>query len=66
MSNIVFARRRFLATAALALSLGTMAKAGELTRALMPEQRQQLVFERRRAAAQTELNNAPPLPSTSL
>src|SRR5262245_20575301 len=63
MSNIVFSRRHFLATAALALPLGTMAKAGELTRALTPQQRQQLVFERRRAAAQTELNNAPPLPA---
>src|SRR5215831_213617 len=65
MSNIVFSRRHFLATAALALPLGTMAKSGELTRALTPQQRQQLVFERRRAAAQTELNNAPPLPATN-
>jgi hypothetical protein len=50
MSNIAFSRRRFLATAALALPLGTMAKADELTRALTPQQRQQLVFERRCAA----------------
>src|SRR5262249_59388481 len=65
MSNIVFSRRRFLAATALALPLGTMAKAGELTHALTPQQRQQLVFERRWAAAQTELNNAPPLPATN-
>src|SRR5262249_239811 len=65
MSNIIFSRRRFLATAALALPLGTMAKAGEPTRALTPQQRQQLVFERRRAAAQTELNDTPPLPVTN-
>src|SRR5262249_10023804 len=65
MSNTIFSGRRFLATAALALPLGTMAKAGEPTRALTPQQRQQLVFERRRAAAQTELNDTPPLPVTN-
>src|SRR5262249_2385705 len=42
-----------------------MAKAGELTRALTPQQRQQLVFERRWTAAQAELNNAPALPATN-
>jgi hypothetical protein len=65
MSNIVFSRRRFLAATALALPLGTMAKAGELTHALTPQQRQQLVFERRWTAAQAELNNAPALPATN-
>ena len=42
-----------------------MAKAGEPTAALTPRQRQQFVFERRRAAAQAELNDAPPLPATN-
>src|SRR5262249_22621911 len=65
MSNIVFSRRRFLATAVLALPLGTMAKAGEPTSVLTPQQRQQFVFERRRAAAQTELNDTPPSPVTN-
>jgi hypothetical protein len=65
MSNIVFSRRRFLATAALALPLGTTANAGELTGALTPQQRQQFVFERRRAAAQTGLKEALPLPETN-
>src|SRR5262245_23231490 len=65
MSNIVFSRRRFLATAALALPLATMAKAGEPTGALTPQQRQQFVFERRRAAAQSELNDAPPWQATN-
>ena len=65
MSNIIFSRRRFLASAALALPLATMAKAGEPTGPLTPQQRQQFVFERRRAAAQAGLNDAPPLPATN-
>src|SRR5262245_6128901 len=65
MSNIAFSRRRFLANAALALPLATMAKAGEPTGPLTPQQRQQFVFERRRAAAQAGLNDAPPLPATN-
>ena len=65
MSNIIFSRRRFLASAALALPLATMAKAGEPTGALTPQQRQQFVFERRRAAAQAELNDTPLLPATN-
>jgi hypothetical protein len=42
-----------------------MAKGGEPTGPLTPQQRQQFVFERRRAAAQTGLNDAPPLPATN-
>src|SRR5262249_48817742 len=49
--------------AALALPLATMAKAGEPTGPLTPQQRQQFVFERRRAAAQAGLNDVPPLPT---
>src|SRR5262249_11839467 len=65
MSNTAFSRRRFLATAARARPLATMAKAGDPTGPLTPQQRQQFVFERRRAAAQSELNDAPPLPATN-
>src|SRR5215471_6883210 len=65
MSNTAFSRRRFLATAALALPLATIAKAGEPTGVLTPQQRQQFVFERRRAAAQAELNDTPLLPATN-
>jgi hypothetical protein len=57
-------RRRLLA-AALALPFGGLAKAGEADVPLPPQFRKQLLFQRRRELAQTELARPIPVPVTN-
>jgi membrane-associated phospholipid phosphatase len=57
--------RRLLLGSALALSLANLARAGDLTGPLTQQQRQRLVFERRRDAAQAQLDSALPPHATN-
>src|SRR5262252_3617373 len=58
-------RRRFLATAALVIPLGGLARAAELTGPLTPQQRQQLVIQRRRDAADAALKHPAVAPQSN-
>lgn len=57
--------RRMLLASTLALPTVGLARAADVTGPLTPQQRQQLVFDRRRAAAQAELTSAPPLEASN-
>jgi len=58
-------RRRLLATAALVLPLGGLARAAELAGPLTPEQRRQLVIRRRRDAVDAALERAAVAPESN-
>ena len=58
-------RRNLLLGSILALPAATLARAADLTGPQTPQQRQLLVFDRRRAAAQAEFTGGPPAPATN-
>ena len=65
MSKIILSRRRLLAGVSLALSFAGSAQAEQLLGPLTPEQRQRLVFERRREAAERDLKEVPLAPEVN-
>ena len=64
MTNFVTSRRLLLG-AGLTLPAAGLSRAAELVGPMTPENRQKLVFERRRDAATAELSSTPPAPATN-